>query len=119
MLSGVAGGSPGPQRQPAQVHLIPVSQPPVTEGPASGGGREDLRAVLGRQLPRPGQEVGVQVRVGGERGRQPVPGGGRPHRPQVPRHIDRQRPAIPQVHQVGRVPQALVHHGHDQRSGHR
>ena len=119
VLSGVAGGSPGPQGQPAQVHLITVSQPPVAEGPAPGRGREDLRAVVGGQLQRPGQEVGMQVRVSGERGRQPVPHGGRPHRPQVPRHIDRQRPAIPQVHQVGRVPQPFIHDGHDQRSGHR
>jgi hypothetical protein len=37
-----------------------------------------LRAVLGRQLQHPRQEVGMQVRVSGEPGRQPVPRGGRP-----------------------------------------
>ena len=66
VLSGVAGGGPGPQRQPAQVHFIAVGQPMVGEGPASGCGREDLRAVVGRQLPRPRQEVGMQVRVSGD-----------------------------------------------------
>ena len=73
MLSGMAGRRPGPQRQAAQVDLIPVRQPPVTEGTAPGRGREDLRAVVGGQLHRPGQEVGVQVRIGGERDLQPVP----------------------------------------------
>jgi hypothetical protein len=70
----------------------------VIEGPAPGCRREDPRAVLGRQLRRPGQEVGMQMGVSGERCRQPVLPGGRPHRPQVPRHIDRERQAIPQVH---------------------
>jgi len=69
----MAGRRPGPQGQAAQIHLIPVSQPPVTEGPSPGCGREDLRAVPGGQLQRPGQEVGVQVGVGGERDRQPDP----------------------------------------------
>ena len=50
--------------------------------------------------------------------RSPRRRGGRPHRPQVPRHIDHQRPAVAQVHQVGRVAQPLVHHGHDHRSSH-
>jgi len=90
----------------------------VTEGTSPRGGREDLRAIVGGQLHRPGQEVGVQVGVGAERDLQLVPVGGRPDRPQVPRHIDRQRPAIPQIGQVGRVPQALIHDGHDQRPGH-
>ena len=85
----MARGSPGPQRQPAQVDLIAVGQPPVTIGPASCCGREDMRAVVGGQLQRAGQEVGVQVRISRERDPQPTPVSGRPHRPQVPRHIDR------------------------------
>lgn len=73
-------------------------------------GEVDDDAVVARlgagegQTGRAGQEVGVQVRVGGDRDPQPTPHGGCPHRPQVSRHIDRQRPAIPQLHQVGRVP---------------
>ena len=123
MLSGMAGRHPGPQRQAAQIHLIPVRQPPVTEGTSPGRGREDLRAVVGGQLHRPGQEVGVQVRVGGERDRQPVPAAartarrsrgtstasarrppGRPGRPNSPgphprraRSVVRPQPAPPDV----------------------
>ncbi len=115
----MARSGPGPQGQPTQVHLVAVRKPTVTEDPPSGRGREDLGAILGGQLQCPGQEVGMQMRVSRERHRQSLPRRGRPHRPQVPRHIHRQRPPIPQVHQVGRVPQALIHDGHDQRSGHR
>jgi hypothetical protein len=80
----------------------------VTEGPASGCGRENVRAVAGGQLPGSGQEVGVQVRVSGECDRQPAPPGGRPQIPQISqisRRIHRQRLPISQTHQVGRIPQ--------------
>jgi hypothetical protein len=110
-------GRPRPQGQATKVGLVPVRQPPVLEGASPSGGRENLRAVLGRQLQRPGQEVRMQVRVSGERDRQPVTLSCCPHRPQVPRHIDRQRPPVPQVHQVGRVPQPLIHDGHDRCHG--
>jgi hypothetical protein len=87
----------------------------VTEGAAAGRGGQDLRAVVGGQLRRPGQEVRVQVRVGGEGDRQPVAAG---RRPQVPRRIHRQCPPVTQAGEVSRVPEPLVHDGHDQRSGH-
>jgi len=83
MLGGMPRRGPGPQCQSAQVHLVPVGQSPVLPNSPLGGGGEDLRAVGHGQLPGAGQEVRVQVGVGGERDPQPVPAGRRPHRPQV------------------------------------
>jgi hypothetical protein len=105
MLGGMARRRPGPQRHPRPGPPRPRPPGPVTEGPASGCGRENVRAVAGGQLPGSGQEVGVQVRVSGERDRQPAPPGGRPQIPQISRRIHRQRLPISQTHQVGRIPQ--------------
>ena len=54
----------------------------------------------------------MQVGVGGERHGQPAPGRGRVHRAQITAHIHHQGPAVTQIHQVGRVAQALI----DQRN---
>ena len=94
VLSGVAGGSPGPQGQPAQVYLIAVGQSPVIESPAPGCRRENPRAVLGRQLRRPRtgsrHADGCQRRTlpsAGAAGRPPAPPAGpAAHRPRAPGH---------------------------------
>src|SRR5215831_1754064 len=65
-------------------------------------------ALVGGQLHGPGQEISVQMRVGGERYPQAPPGGGLAQGPQVTRGVDGQRPPIAQVSQVGGVPQALI-----------
>ena len=65
-------------------------------------------AVIGGQLNGPGQEVGVQVRVGGERHPQAPPGRGLAQGPQVAGGVDGQRPPAAQAGQVGGVSQALV-----------
>ena len=78
------GVRPGPQGEPAQVHLITVGQPVMGERAAPGGRAEDFRAVAGGELAGPGQEIGMQVGFRRERDPQPIPAGGGPHRPQVP-----------------------------------
>jgi hypothetical protein len=108
VLVGVAGGGQRPQRQPAQVDLVAVAQALVREGPVPGGGGQHRGAVVVRELHGAGEEVGVQVGVGGEGHRQPVPLGGGPQGPQVPARVDGQRPAVAQVDEVGAVAQSLV-----------
>ena len=63
------GGGQGAQRQPAEVDLVAVAEAAVVEGALPGGRGEDLRAVVGGELAGAGQEVGVQVGVGGVRDR--------------------------------------------------
>ena len=81
MLVGVPGGGQGVQGQSVEVDLVAVAQCPVVEGtPASGGG-EDGRVVVGGELACAGEEVGVQVGVGGVGHPQPVPVRGGPQCP--------------------------------------
>jgi hypothetical protein len=71
VLVGVPRCGHRDQPQPAEVDLVAVVQPAVRElAPARGRG-EHLRCVVMSQLGGPGQEVGVQVGVGGEPDPQP------------------------------------------------
>ena len=64
MLRGVAGGSQGPQPQPAEVSLVAVVAVPWWPNPLPPcGGGEHLRAVRG-ELAAAGHEIGVQVGLG-------------------------------------------------------
>ena len=56
----------------------------------------------------------MQVGFRRERDPQPIRGGRRPAPAAGPDDIHRQRPPIPQIGQVGRVPQPFIHDGHDQ-----
>ena len=81
MLVGVPGGGQRLECEAAEVGFVAVAQCPVFEGtPASGGG-EDGRAVVGGELACAGEEVGVQVGVGGVGHLQPVPVRGGPQCP--------------------------------------
>ncbi len=108
MLVGVPRGGQRPQRQPAQVDLVGVAQATMVEPAPAGRRGQHHRTVGGGKLAGAGQEVGVQVRVGGERDGHTAPGGGGPQRPQVPRRVHRQGPAVAEVEQVGAVAQALI-----------
>ena len=108
MLVGVPGGGDGLQPQPPQVDLVAVAKPPVRISAAPGGGGQHLRAVGGRELAGAGEEVGVQVSIRRKPDGQAPPGGGRAHGPQIARRVHDERPAVPQVDQVGRVAQPLV-----------
>ena len=61
----------------------------------------------------------MQVGVGGERHRQPALGCGRVHRAQITADIDDQGPSVTQIHQVGRVAQALIDQRNQIDSSHR
>jgi len=108
VLAGVARRGQRPQAQPAQVYLVAVGQRGMREGAAPRRGRQHGRALVRGQLHGPGQEIGVQVRVGGERDRQAPPGRGPAQGAHVTGGVDGQRPPVAQVGQVGRVPQALI-----------
>src|SRR5688500_3674977 len=64
VLVGVPGSAQGAQGQPAQVDLVAVAQPAVAVGALPGRRGKQLRAV-GGQVDGAGDEVGVQVGVGG------------------------------------------------------
>ena len=93
VLVGVPGRGQRAQGQPAQVDLVAVAQAAVVE--RRGRPAAEARTCApssAASWTRAGQEVGVQVGVGGERDPQPAPVGGRAHRAQVARRVDRQRP---------------------------
>ena len=110
VLGGVPGRGQRAQGQPAEVDLVAVAEADMVEVPVTGGRGQDRRVVVGVQLPGAGQEVGVQVGVGGVRDPQTTSGGSAADRAQVPRRVHRQRPTVAEVEQVGAVAQALVHH---------
>ena len=60
----------------------------------------------------------MQVGVGGERHRQPALGCGRVHWAQITADVDDQGPSVTQIHQVGRVAQALIDKGNQIDSSH-
>ena len=84
----------------------------MLELPAAGRGGQHRGAVTGGKLSGAGEEVGVQVGVGGE-GHPKVPLlGGRPHRAEVAAGIHDQGAAIAEVDQVGAVAQTLIDQRH-------
>ena len=87
---GVPGGGQGAQGEPAEVDLVTVAQTAMRERTSAGHRRQDRRPVRGGELGRAGEEVGVQVSVGGVGHRQPTPVSDRPQCPQVPRRVDRE-----------------------------
>ncbi len=67
MLLGVSRCADRAQGEPAEVDLFAVLEPTVRELPTTGSRREHLGAVSGGELDRAGEEVGVEVGVGGVR----------------------------------------------------
>jgi hypothetical protein len=108
VLVGVAGGGQRAQGKAAEVHLVAVGQRGVREGSVAGGGGEYGGAVVGGQLHRTGQEVGVQVGVGGEGHREAASVGGCTQCPQIATRIDGQGPSAAEVDEVGAVAQTLI-----------
>ena len=102
------GSGQRPQSQPTEVDLVPVRQSPVRELPAARPRCEHGRALVGGQLNGAAQEVGVQVGVGGIGDLQAAARGLGPHRAQVAARIDGKGAAVREVHEIGRVAQALV-----------
>jgi hypothetical protein len=68
----VTGSRQGTQRESAEVDFVPLAKSAVAEGPVPCNGAEDLGGVIGGQLDRAGEEVRVQVGLGGERHREAV-----------------------------------------------
>ena len=84
VLRRVSGCGEGPQGQAAEVDLVAVGQTDVGELSLACGGGQDLRVVVGGELPGAGDEVGVQVGLRRVRDAQ-VPGLGLPGRSPVGR----------------------------------
>jgi hypothetical protein len=97
MLVGMAGRAQRPQPQATEVDLVTVAQAAVGELAVPGRRSQHPRAFGRRQLPGAGQEVRVQVRVGGERDRQPPASRGIGRRAQVEAHVDHHRPAVAEI----------------------
>ena len=104
VLVGVARGGPPTKRQPAQVDLSAVHQSEVVEASVSVRGADHPGAVATGKADRTRQEVGVQVRLRGERDGQSVRRRGGVDRPQVERGVHGQSPPITQIHQISLVP---------------
>jgi hypothetical protein len=78
------------------------------EAEPAGAGGQDLSAVGGGQLAAAGQEVGVQVGLGGIGDPQPPPAGQLQVRGRIPGRIDHQGPSVAQLDHIGAVAQAFV-----------
>ena len=111
MCPGVARAAQG---QPAEVHLLAVGHAADGELVAAGTGHEQLGAGHAK-LSSAGHEVGMQVRLHGVGDLEPAPvrlgqvAGGMAGR------VDHQAAAVAEVHEVGRVAQALVDEGDRRR----
>ena len=113
MLVGVTRRRPGAQHQPAQVDLVAVAQATMRKGTIPGRRRQHDRVIGGGELHRAGEEVGVQVGVGGVRDCEPASGRQLADRSQVACGVDRQGSAITEVDQVGTIAKAHVDQGLD------
>src|ERR1700730_17241016 len=91
------------QSQSAEVHLVAVVKPGVGEFAVTGRRRQHLCPIGDTELVCAGKEVGMQVRVGGERHSQTKPGGGRMHGAQVTAHIDDECTSVAEVDEVGGI----------------
>jgi hypothetical protein len=118
VLVGVTGRAQGTQPQSAEVELVAVTHSGVVELPAARGGSHDHCTVGGRELPRPGEEVGVQVGVRGVGDAKLAGGGGCVQGPLVAASVHRQGAAIAEVDQVGGVAEPFVDHGDQVGFGH-
>ncbi len=112
VLVGVPGGGKRAQRQPAEIDLVAVTQPPMCEGTASGRGGEHGGAGVVMELDGAGEEVGVQMRVGREGDRETTPFRCPAQGAQVAARVHGQGAAVAQVDEVGTVSQALVDQGY-------
>jgi hypothetical protein len=108
VLGGVPRGGQRLQGEPTQVDLLGVLQPMMGKAEPAGPGREDLGAVGGGQFPAAGQEVGVQVGLGGVGKLQPTPAGQLQVGGGVPGRVDHQGTSVAQLDHVGAVAQAFV-----------
>jgi hypothetical protein len=117
MLRGVPRGGQHPQGEPAQVDLLAVLQAPVGEAEPAGARRQDLGTGDGGQLPAAGQEVGVQVGLGGEGDLEPPPSGQLQIGGGVAGRIHDQGPPVAQLDHIGAVPESLVYDRMDRGHG--
>jgi hypothetical protein len=102
MLGGVAGGRQRPQPKAAQVDLLPVAQTAMWELEPCRS-RRDHGGAQGGQLAAAGDEVGMQVRLGGPGQPQAAASGGGQVGTGVARGVQHQPAAVAQVDQVGGV----------------
>ncbi|SHW21311.1 Uncharacterised protein [Mycobacteroides abscessus subsp. abscessus] len=110
---GVAGGEHGAQPEPTEVDLVAVVQAGVLELAVPSRRREDAGLTLGRELVCAGEEIGVQVRVGGEGDGQPAPGRDLVHGTQIAAHVDDERAPVTEIDEIGGVAQPLVDEGNE------
>ena len=90
------------------VAAICADHPAVRELAVPGSRGQDGGAVLGGESDRAAEEVGVQVGVRGVGDTQTAWVRRRAQAPQVQAGIDRERPAVAEVEQVGGVAQPVV-----------
>jgi hypothetical protein len=89
----------------------------MRKGTIPGRRRQRDRVIGGSELHRAGEEVGVQMGVGGVRDCEPASGCQLADRSQVACGVDRQCSAITEVDQVSGVAQPFVHQGLDRQPG--
>ena len=118
VLVGVTRGSDRAQGEPAEVDLLAVLEPAVRELPPTGSRGEHLGAVGGRELHGAGEEVGVEVGVGGVRDGQAPGLGGPAQRAEVAARVDGQGAAVAEVEEVRRVAEPGVRDDGEERITH-
>jgi hypothetical protein len=89
----------------------------VWKGASAGRRRQHHGVVGGRELDRTGQEVGMQVSVGGVGDLEPVPSSDFAKRSQVARGIDRQRSTVTRIDEVRTVAEPLIDQRLDRHPG--
>jgi hypothetical protein len=112
VLVGMPRGTPGAQGQPTQINGVPVGQAQVLEAAGTSRRPYDPGTVTAGKTRGTGDEVGMQVRLGRDRHPQAAPIRCRIQAPKVQTRVDRQRPAVPEINQIGLVAQPLVQHRH-------
>ena len=108
VLRRVAGRGDGSEPQPPELDVHAVVERGVSVREAAGSRGKD-RGPRCRELAAAGDEVGMKVRLEGMADRQATMLRKRSKGPDVPRWIDHECPSVANLHDVGGIPQALVH----------
>jgi hypothetical protein len=90
----------------------------VRELPAAGRGRKHGGSVVDAELVGTGQEVGMQVSVGGVPDAKATPLGGGADRAQVTARVDDKSSTVAEVDEVGAIAQSRIHQRHYVRLSH-
>ena len=104
MLVGVPGGGHRPSVSPPRSTSSPSTSPGARTPACPAAEASTVRRRHGGSCAAPDRKSACRWVSAAKRMRSPGLSAARPHRPQVPRRVDRQRPAVPEVEQVGGFP---------------